>query len=176
MQQQAEPLLQCAEEQAAAAPHLHEAAGGMILPVVRLEEDTAALSKESRLLTAQGSVPLSLEETAMARLLQEKLPVSFELEERTITLRRCVVSVEAEGDGFAVTLTGQRKAGTPPVSEAQCRQLEALCTQTLARCWENGLDLLHLGAVRTLKQGSGEEMTAKNAYPAVRVSVEMLEF
>lgn len=177
LQQQAEQLLQCAENHAAAAPHLHEAAGGMILPVVRLEEDTAALSKESsRLLTVQGSVPLSLEETAMAQLLQKKLPVSFELEERTVTLRRCVVSVEAEGNGFAVTLTGQRKAGTPPVSEAQCRQLEALCTQTLARCWENGLDLLHLGAVRTLKQGSGEEMTTKNAYPAVRVSVEMLEF
>lgn len=176
LQQQAEPLLQCAEDHAAAAPHLHEAAGGMILPVVGLEEETAALSKESRLLTAQGSAPLSSEETVMAQLLQEKLPVSFELEESTITLRRCVVSVEAEGDGFAVALTGQRKAGTPPVSEVQCRQLEALCTQTLARCWENGLDLLHLGAVRALKQGSGEKLTTKNAYPAVRVSVEMLEF
>ena len=176
MQQQAEPLLQCAEDHAAGAPHLYEAAGEMILPVVRLEEETAALSKESRLLTAQGSAPLSSEETAMAQLLQEKLPVSFELEESTITLRRCVVSVEAEGDGFAVALTGQRKAGTPPVSEVQCRQLEALCTQTLAHCWENGLDLLHLGAVRALKQGSGEKLTTKNAYPAVRVSVEMLEF
>lgn len=176
LQQQAEPLLQCAEDHAAGAPHLYEAAGEMILPVVRLEEETAALSKESRLLTAQGSAPLSSEETAMAQLLQEKLPVSFELEESTITLRRCVVSVEAEGEGFAVALTGQRKAGTPPVSEVQCRQLEALCTQTLARCWENGLDLLHLGAVRALKQGSGEKLTTKNAYPAVRVSVEMLEF
>ena len=173
---QTKPLLQCAEDHAAGAPHLYEAAGEMILPVVRLEEETAALSKESRLLTAQGSAPLSSEETAMAQLLQEKLPVSFELEESTITLRRCVVSVEAEGDGFAVALTGQRKAGTPPVSEVQCRQLEALCTQTLARCWENGLDLLHLGAVRALKQGSGEKLTTKNAYPAVRVSVEMLEF
>lgn len=176
LQQQAEPLLQCAEDHAAAAPHLHEAAGGMVLPVVRLGEEMAALSNESRLLTAQGSIRLSPEETAMAQLLQKKLPVSFELEESTITLRRCVVSVEAEGDGFAVILTGQRKAGTPPVSEVQCRQLEALCAQTLARCWENGLDLLHLGAVRALKQGSGEEMTTKNAYPAVRVSVEMLEF
>lgn len=54
--------------------------------------------------------------------------------------------------------------------------MEALCTQTLARCWENGLDLLHLGAVRALKQGSGEKLTTKNAYPAVRVSVAMLEF
>ena len=96
LQQQAEPLLQCAEDHAAGAPHLYEATGEIILPVVRLEEETAAFSKESRLLTAQGSAPLSSEETAMAQLLQERLPVSFELEESTITLRRCMVSVEAE--------------------------------------------------------------------------------
>ena len=82
-------------------------------------------------MTAQGSTRLSPNETAMAQLLQERtMPVEFALEGETVTLRRCVVSVEAEGNEFAVTLTGQRRAGTPPVAESVCRQLEALCEET----------------------------------------------
>ena len=103
------------------------------------------------------------------------MPVEFALEGETVTLRRCVVSVEAEGNGFSVTLTGQRRAGTPPVEESVCRQLEALCEETIVRAWQSGADLLRLGAVRALKQGPGAFFTTKNACPEVRASVKMLD-
>ena len=127
-------------------------------------------------MTAQGSTRLSPNETAMAQLLQERtMPVEFALEGETVTLRRCVVSVEAEGNGFAVTLTGQGRADTPPVEESVCRQLEALCEETIVRAWQSGADLLRLGAVRALKEGPGAFFTTKNACPEVRASVKMLD-
>ena len=36
---------------------------------------------------------------------------TFPLDSGQVTFRRCVVSVEAVEDGFAVTLTGQRRGG-----------------------------------------------------------------
>ena len=169
-------LLQAAEDTAAWAPHLYECAAGAVIPILQIEEDRVTWQKESCLLTAQGSTRLSTNETAMAQLLQERtMPVEFALEGETVTLRRCVVSVEAEGNGFAVTLTGQRRAGTPPVAEGVCRQLEALCEETIVRAWQSGADLLRLGAVRALKEGPGAFFTTKNACPEVRASVKMLD-
>lgn len=167
-------LLQTAEDTAARAPHLYECAAGAVIPILKIEEDGVTWQKESCLLTAQGSTRLSPNETAMAQLLQERtMPVEFALEGETVTLRRCVVSVEVEG--FAVTLTGQRRAGTPPVAESVCRQLEALCEETILRAWQSGADLLRLGAVRALKKGPGAFFTTKNACPEVRASVKMLD-
>lgn len=169
-------LLQAAEDTAAWAPHLYECAAGAVIPILQIEEDRVTWQKESCLLTAQGSTRLSSNETAMAQLLQERtMPVEFALEGETVTLRRCVVSVEVEGDGFAVTLAGQRRAGTPPVAEGVCRQLEALCEETILRAWQSGADLLRLGAVRALKKGPGAFFTTKNACPEVRASVKMLD-
>lgn len=169
-------LLQAAEDTAAWAPHLYECAAGAVIPILKIGEDGVTWQKESCLLTAQGSTRLSPNETAMAQLLQERtMPVEFALEGETVTLRRCVVSVEADGNGFAVTLTGQRRAGTPPVAEGVCRQLEALCEETILRAWQSGADLLRLGAVRALKQGPDAFFTTKNACPEVRASVKMLD-
>ena len=169
-------LLQAAEDTAARAPHLYECAAGAVIPILKIEENGVTWQKESCLLTAQGSTRLSPNETAMAQLLQERtMPVEFALEGETVTLRRCVVSVEAEGNGFAVTLTGQRRAGTPPVAESVCRQLEALCEETIVRAWQSGADLLRLGAVCALKEGPGAFFTTKNACPEVRASVKMLD-
>ena len=168
-------LLQAAEDTAAWAPHLYECAAGAVIPILQIEEDRVTWQKESCLLTAQGSTRLSPNETAMAQLLQERtMPAEFALEGETVTLRRCVVSVEADGNGFAVTLTGQRRTGTPPVAEGVCRQLEVLCEETILRAWQSGADLLRLGAVRALKQGPGAFFTTKNACPEVRASVKML--
>ena len=128
-------------------------------------------------MTAQGNTRLSPNETAMAQLLQERtMLVEFALEGETVTLRRCVVSVEADGNRFAVTLTGQRRAGIPPVVESVCRQLEALCEETIVRAWQSGADLLRLGAVRALKEGPGAFFTTKNACPQVQADVSFLQF
>ena len=167
-------LLQAAEDTAARAPHLYECAAGAVIPILKIGENGVTWQKESCLLTAQGNTRLSPNETAMAQLLQERtMPVEFALEGETVTLRRCVVSVE--GNGFAVTLTGQCRAGTPPVAESVCRQLEALCEETIVRTWQSGADLLRLGVVRALKEGPGAFFTTKNACPEVRASVKMLD-
>ena len=169
-------LLQTAEDTAAWAPHLYECAAGAVFPILKIGENEVTWQKESCLLTAQGNTRLSPNETAMAQLLQERtMPVEFALEGETVTLRRCDVSVKAEGNGFAVTLTGQRRADTPPVAESVCRQLEALCEETILRAWQSGADLLRLGAVRALKKGPGAFFTTKNACPEVRASVKMLD-
>ena len=166
-------LLQAAEDTAARAPHLYECTAGAVIPILKIEEDRVTWQKESCLLTAQGYTRLSPNETAMAQLLQERTMPALEGE--TVTRRRCVVSVEADGNGFAVTLTGQYRAGTPPVAESVCRQLEALCEETIVRAWQSGADLLRLGAVRALKEGPGAFFTTKNACPEVRASVKMLD-
>lgn len=170
-------LLQAVEEQAACAPRLYEIETGMLLPVLRLEKDTAVLEEQGVLITEKGNTQLSAGETAMARLLIERVtPQSIELETGTVFLRRGVLSVEAENDGFAVRLNCQRQAGTPHVSDDQCDELETLCIRTITLCWENGWDLLHLGAVCALKKGEAAFLTTKNACPAVRADVMFLEF
>lgn len=173
-----EALLECAGEAAALAPRLHECADGMLLPVLQGKEDTVTRKKESILLTRQGSVHLSPEETAMAQLLQErKMLLPLKLPGGEVELRRCVVSVEAEPDGsFTVRLACQRKAGTQNPTEEQCRQMEACCVRVAALCWENGLDLLRLGAARALQEGGELLSPTKNDCPELRAAVEMLDF
>ena len=77
--------------------------------------------------------------------------------------------------GSEMCIRDRRRAGTPPVAESVCRQLEALCEETIVRAWQSGADLLRLGAVRVLKEGPGAFFTTKNACPEVRASVKMLD-
>ena len=79
---------------------------------------------------------------------------------------------------MAQLLLGQSGEHTFPLpTAAQCAALEQLCVQTVQRCWENGYDLLSLGAVRALKQGTGREaLTTKNACPQVQADVSFLQF
>lgn len=173
----AEALLQAAEEAAPFAPTLLETAHGAVLPVLRVEDDAVTAKQEGCLITAQGNATLSAEETAMVHLLREKPGKEDTLPATGRTkLRRSIVSVAAEGEGFAVTVTLQPDAGSMLSPEA-CRELEALCTHTLARCWAQGYDLLGLGAVQTLQRGpDSEPLTTKNACPEVRASVVVLGF
>ena len=173
-----EQLLQTIKDAAPQTPRLHQSRDGLLLPIISLAGDSAELAEESLLLTENGITRLSPEETQMAQLLQQKGGEHrFALESGTVTFRRGVVSVEAAGEGFSITLTGQRKAGTAPVSQTQCEQLEALCVQTIRHCWDTGYDLLSLSAVRALRQGmGGETLTTKNACPQVQADVSFLGF
>lgn len=173
-----EQLLQAMKETASQMPRLQECRKGLLLPVLCQKDGSVEETEEDLLLTETGTVRLSAAQTQMARLLQQQSGEhAFRLEGGTVTFRRCVVSVKTAGEGFAVTLSGQRKAGTPPVSQNQKEQLEALCVQTIRYCWEAGYDLLSLGAVRALEQGTQEEpLTTKNACPQVQADVSFLQF
>ena len=147
-------------------------------PVLILTDGAIENAEEMLLLTETGNTRLTPAESQMAQLLLgQSGEHTFPLGSGQVTFRRCVVSVEAVEDGFAVTLTGQRRAGTALPTAAQCAALEQLCVQTVQRCWENGYDLLSLGAVRALKQGTGREaLTTKNACPQVQADVSFLQF
>lgn len=174
--EQAEVLLQAAKDSAAMASRLYES-GGVLLPILQLDSEGVEAAKEALLLTAQGETRLTAEETAMAGLLLERDgEQTFTLSDGVVTLHRCVVSVEASGNHAEIVLTGQRKPGTAPVTEAQRQELEALCIQTVQRFWEGGADLLRLREVRALKEGSALSERTKNACPELRADVQMLKF
>lgn len=173
-----EQLLQAIKDAAPQAQCLYESRNALLAPVLTLADDTVKNGEELLLLTKAGNTRLSPAESEMAQLLLEKGGEhTFQLDDGRVTFRRCVVSVEAVGDGFAVTLTGQRRAGAVPVTRAQCEALEGLCVQTIQHCWESSCDLLSLGAVRALEQGTqGEFLTTKNACPQVQADVSFLQF
>lgn len=174
-----ERLLQAMKEAAPQAPHLYESRNALLAPVLILTTDGAIENAEEMLLlTETGNTRLTPAESQMAQLLLgQSGEHTFPLDSGQVTFRRCVVSVEAVEDGFAVTLTGQRRAGTALPTAVQCAALAQLCVQTVQRCWENGYDLLSLGAVRALKQGTGREvLTTKNACPQVQADVSFLQF
>ena len=173
-----ERLLQAVEEAAPQAPHLYESRNALLAPVLILTDGAIENAEKMLLLTETGNTRLTPAESQMAQLLLgQSGEHTFPLGSGQVTFRRCVVSVEAVEDGFAVTLTGQRRAGTALPTAAQCAALELLCVQTVQRCWENGYDLLSLGAVRALKQGTGREaLTTKNACPQVQADVSFLQF
>ena len=171
-----EQLLQCAKDTAERAPHLYERGKGLLLPVVQLKEGSITLQKEALLLTETGTFSLTEEETEMARVLLEYgQEHTFTVEETPITIRRSVLGVRAAGDGFTVQLTFQKKAASATPTETQCRKLEALCVETVQRCWDAGADILSLGSVRALRDGRKTAfLTAKNACPAVQADVMFL--
>ena len=173
-----EQLLQVVKEAAPQAPHLYESRNALLAPVLALTEKGMENAERMLLLTETGNTRLTPAESQMAQLLLgQSGEHTFPLGSGQVTFRRCVVSVEAVEDGFAVTLTGQRRAGTALPTAAQCAALELLCVQTVQRCWENGYDLLSLGAVRALKQGTGREaLTTKNVCPQVQADVSFLQF
>ena len=174
--EQAEVLLQAAKDSAAMASRLYES-GGVLLPILQLDSEGVEAAKEALLLTAEGETRLTAEETAMAGLVLERDgEQTFTLSDGVVTLRRCVVSVEVSGDRAEIVLTGQRKPGTAPVTEAQRQELEALCIRTVQRFWEGGADLLRLREVRALKEGSALSEKTKNACPELRADVQMLKF
>lgn len=173
-----ERLLQAVKEAAPQAPHLYESRNALLAPVLILTDGAIENAEEMLLLTETGNTRLTPAESQMAQLLLgQSGEHTFPLGSGQVTFRRCVVSVEAVEDGFAVTLTGQRRAGTALPTAAQCAALELLCVRTVQRCWGNGYDLLSLGAVRALKQGTGREaLTTKNACPQVQADVSFLQF
>ena len=173
-----EQLLQVVKEAAPQAPHLYESRNALLAPVLILTDGAIENAEEMLLLTETGNTRLTPAESQMAQLLLgQSGEHTFPLGSGQVTFRRCMVSVEAVEDGFAVTLTGQRRAGTALPTAAQCAALELLCVRTVQRCWENGYDLLSLGEVRALKQGTKREMlTTKNACPQVQADVSFLQF
>ena len=150
-----ENLLQCIKNAAPAAPRLYQQSSGFILPVVELEDEDTHCRLEALVVTPEQTGQLTESQTEMALLLQGKSWTDtgehrFALEAGPLRLRRAFCGVEQEGESFLLRVNALSRNGLPADAEAE---LEALCADTVRRCWTLGLDISGLGAHQALRDG-----------------------
>ena len=169
-----ENLLQCVKNAAPAAPRLYEQSGGILMPIVELEEEDAHCKPEALVVTPEQTGTLTDAQTEMALLLQGKSWTKtgehqFALEEGTLRLRRTICGVEREGETFLLRVNALSRSEVPADAEAE---MNALCEDTIRRCWTLGLDISGLGALQALRDGNFE-LTTKNVCPDIRADVQI---
>ena len=172
-----ENLLQCVKNAAPAAPRLYQQSSGFILPVVELEDEDAHYRPEALIVTPEQTGQLTESQTEMALLLQGKSWTDtgehrFALEVGPLRLRRAFCGVEREGESFLLRVNAlSRNNALPADAEAE---LEALCADTVRRCWTLGLDISGLGAHQALRDGHFA-LTTKNVCPEIRADVKLMK-
>ena len=162
-----ENLLQCIKNAAPAAPRLYQQSSGFILPVVELEDEDAHYRPEALIITPEQTGQLTESQTEMALLLH-----CFALEAGPLRLRRAFCGVEREGESFLLRVNALPRNALPADAEAE---LEALCADTVRRCWTLGLDISGLGAHQALRDGHFV-LTTKNVCPEIRADVKLMKF
>lgn len=172
-----ENLLQCIKNAAPAAPRLYQQSSGFILPVVELEDEDAHYRPEALIITPEQTGHLTESQTEMALLLQGKSWTDtgehrFALEAGPLRLRRAFCGVEREGESFLLRVNTLSRNALPADAEAE---LEALCADTVRRCWTLGLDISGLGAHQALRDGHFALKT-KNVCPEIRADVKLMKF
>ena len=173
-----ENLLQCIKNAAPAAPRLYQQSSGFILPVVELEDEAAHCRPEALIITPEQTGQLTESQTEMALLLQGKSRTDtgehrFALEAGPLRLRRAFCGVEREGESFLLRVNAlSRNNALPADAEAE---LEALCADTVRRCWTLGLDISGFGAHQALRDGHFA-LTTKNVCPEIRADVKLIKF
>ena len=163
---------------APAAPRLYQQSSGFILPVVELEDEDAHYRPEALIITPEQTGRLTESQTEMALLLQGKSWTDtgehhFALEAGPLRLRRAFCGVEREGESFLLRVNAlSRNNALPADAEAE---LEALCADTVRRCWTLGLDISGLGAHQALRDGHFA-LTTKYVCPEIRADVKLMKF
>ena len=96
----------------------------------------------------------------------------FFLESGPLRLRRAFCGVEREGESFLLRVNAlSRNNVLPADAEAE---LEALCADTVRRCWTLGLDISGFGAHQALRDGHFA-LTTKNVCPEIRADVKLMK-
>lgn len=172
-----ENLLQCVKNAAPSAPRLYEQSGGFVLPVVELEEEGAHCKPEALVVTPEQTGTLTEAQTEMTLLLQGRSWTAsgehrFALDAGQLRLRRAFCGVEKEGESFRLRVNALARSEVPDGAE---EALEALCADTVRRCWTLGLDISGLGASQALRDGNSS-LTTKNVCPEIRADVRLVRF
>lgn len=172
-----ENLLQCVKNAGSSAPRLYEQSGGFVLPVVELEEEGAHYKPEALVVTPEQTGTLTEAQTEMALLLQGRSRTAagehrFALDTGTLRLRRAFCGVEKEGESFLLRVNALARSELPDGTQ---EALEALCADTVRRCWTLGLDISGLGAQQALRDGDFGLRT-KNVCPEIRADVRLVKF
>lgn len=158
------------------APRLYQHTEPGLLPVLRWSAKEVTIQESGVLHTVAANTPLSPEQTEVFRLLAGQGGTrQLWLEGERIGIRRCTVSVTLQKAQVLVQLDCQRAAHSPLPTQTQQQQLAAQCTALLQSCWRQGVDVLHLQARATLRDGSGASFDpTKNACPQLRTDVHFM--
>ena len=156
---------------------LYQQSNGFILPVVELEDEDTHCRPEALIITPEQTGQLTESQTEMALLLQGKSWTDtgehrFFLESGPLRLRRAFCGVEREGESFLLRVNALPRNALPADAEAE---LEALCADTVRRCWTLGLDISGFGAHQALRDGHFA-LTTKNVCPEIRADVKLMKF
>ena len=144
--------------------------------VVELEDEDTHCRPEALVVTPEQTGQLTESQTEMALLLQGKSWTDtgehrFALEAGPLRLRRAFCGVEQEGESFLLRVNALSRNALPADAEAE---LEALCADTVHRCWTLGLDISGLGAHQALRDGHFA-LTTKNVCPEIRADVKLMK-
>ena len=171
-------LLQTLKRSKRALPRLYEiqTSAGLLLPCVTMEEDTLPIQPEGWFVSAAASEQWDAQKTAVYELLTgQGETFTFWLGKHPLTLRRPLLSIQMEQDGsFAVHLDCQTASDSARPDSAELARLGTLCTRLIQERWEEGQDLMGLGACAALRDGEQAYLTpAKNACPQLRTDVSV---
>ena len=157
-------------------PRLYQHEENILLPCLQWEARQVTSSQEGVLHTGNGNIRLEAEKAELFRLLTHTGGSRwFWLEGEQIGTRRCTVSLAAGPDQMSLRLDCQRALQSPLPTESQQNQLAAACTLLVQECWQQGVDLLHLGAYQALQNGGSTDADpTKNVCPQIRTDVRFL--
>ena len=159
------------------APRLYEHTEPRLLSVLGWNAEEVTIQEGGVLHTVAANIPLSPEQAEVYRLLAGQGGTrQLWLEGERIGIRRCIVSVTpCKRRRCLCGWTVKRAAHSPLPTQAQQQQLAAQCTALLQSCWQQGVDVLHLQARATLRDGSGASFDpTKNACPQWRTDVHFM--
>ena len=156
-------------------PRLYQHKELILLPCLQWEQQVKS-SEKGILHHETRNAELLAEEAEMYRLLTGIGGTrSLWLAGEQVTVRRCTVSITLGQEQVLLQLDCQRTPQSPMPTEEQQIQLENQCAALVQSCWQQGVDLLHVGAHAALRDGGSTIFTpTKNACPQIRTDVRFL--
>lgn len=169
-------VLNALKASAKTMPRLYQHREVVLLPCLQWNEQEVNKIGGGILHNGTQNLALSEEEAEAYWMLTETDGTrTFWLEEERINIRRCTVSVTFQREQVLVHLDCQRTPQSPYPTEYQRVQLADQCTALVQSCWEQKIDLLHLEARASLRDGDGAVFApTKNACPQVQTDVRFL--
>lgn len=157
-------------------PRLYQHGETILLPCLQWNPQQVHRMNSGLLHDGTQNTALSVEEAEVYRLLTGTGGTrSFWLEGQQFTVRHSTVSITLQREQVLLRLDCQRTPQSPLPTERQQAVLAEQCTVLVQRCWQQGIDLLHLGAHAALRDGSGAAFDpTKNACPQIRTDVRFL--
>lgn len=172
-----EKLLRCVKQAASTAPRLYEREAGLILPILELDENGIARRDEGLFLRGSCELTLSANQMQAALMLTGKGGErTFKIGEEKIIVSRALCSLTVLDGGFVLTADCALRGETRGGAAGQKHELETLLEETAELFWQNGSDILDIGAALRLRDSGAAALSpTKNACPKLRADVRFYD-